>query len=384
MNYNHPLKNSSTLNIRVMCATVFVLFSFCWLYFFQSDLLTVTQHIFSGGLTKYHPLLGAIIIIVLLQLLQLIVYGITRIGKRAHALTYLPSMLVLALITDINFGSEGRDVHDWSWFLPLIILLLWLPAMWFLHLLQELESDNDYSLISRPVWINLLLMGLQIMCVAWMGSTNAVFQYRMSTEVQLAEGHYQKALEVGRKSLESDPSLMMLRMYGLARQNVLGERLFEYPITGTSSQILPMNEAARMLYCPVDSLWRFLGGCPSGTMEPMRFLELLARRDSVVPRQVADYRLSGLLIDRQLDRFAQELRCYYPLDDHLPRHYREALVLFAHSRSNPLYVYHHAVTEEDWRNLQELKRRYPDFNERHVNVEQQYRGTYWYYYEYEK
>ena len=114
MNYNHPLKNSSTLNIRVMCATVFVLFSFCWLYFFQSDLLTVTQHILSGGLTKYHPLLGAIIIIVLLQLLQLIVYGITRIGKRAHALTYLPSMVVLALITDINFGGEGRDVHDWS------------------------------------------------------------------------------------------------------------------------------------------------------------------------------------------------------------------------------------------------------------------------------
>jgi hypothetical protein len=49
-----------------------------------------------------------------------------------------------------------------------------------------------------------------------------------------------------------------------------------------------------------------------------------------------------------------------------------------------LYVYHHAVTEEDWRNLQELKGRYSDFNERHVNVEQQYRGTYWYYYEYEK
>ena len=179
MNYNHPLKNSSTLNIRVMCATVFVLFSFCWLYFFQSDLLTVTQHILSGGLTKYHPLLGAIIIIVLLQLLQLIVYGITRIGKRAHALTYLPSMLVLALITDINFGSEGRDVHDWSWFLPLIILLLWLPAMWFLHLLQELESDNDYSLISRPVWINMLLMGLQIMCVAWMGKQKAFFRVRM-------------------------------------------------------------------------------------------------------------------------------------------------------------------------------------------------------------
>ena len=384
MNYNHPLKNSSTFNIRVMCATVFVLFSFCWLYFFQSDLLTVTQHILSGGLTKYHPFLGALIIIILLQLLQFVVYGITRISKRAHAVTYMPSMLVLALITDISLGREGRDIHDWSWYLPLIILLLWIPVVWFLHLLQELENDNDYSIISRPAWINMLLMSIQIMCVAWMGSTNAVFQYRMRTEVKLAEGRYQEALEIGRKSLESDPSLMMLRMYGLARQNALGERLFEYPINGTSTQILPMNGATKMVYCPVDSIWRFLGGRPSETMEPMRFLELLARRDSVVPRQVADYRLSGFLIDRQLDRFAHELRRYYPLDEHLPRHYREALVLYAHSRSNPLYVYHHAVTEEDWRNLQELERRYPNFSERQVKVEEQYRGTYWYYYEYEK
>ena len=383
MNYNHPLKNGSTITIRVMCAIVFVVFSFCWLFFFQSDLLTVTQHILSNGLTTYRPVLGAIIITALLQILQFIVYALSGIKKRAHALTYVPSMLALALLTDISIGIEGRDIHDWAWYYPVIILLLWIPLAWILHLVQELENDTDYSIFSRPIWINMLLMSLQFMCVAWIGSTNAVFQYRMSTEVRLAEGNYKKALEVGRRSLESDPSLLMLRMYGLARENALGERLFEYPISGNSSQILP-NDSTDMVYCPVDSLWRFLGGRPAKGMEPMRYLELLASRDSIAPRQVADYRLCGLLIDRDLDRFARELRRYYPLDEHLPRHYREALILYAHSRSNPLYVYHHAVTEEDWRNLQELESHYTNFSERHINVENQYRGTYWYYYEYVK
>lgn len=384
MNYNHPLKNGSTITIRVMCAIVFIVFSFCWLFFFQSDLLTVTQSVLSDGLTTYRPVLGAIIITALLQILQIIVYALSGIKKRAHGLTYVPSMLILALLTDISIGIEGRDVHDWSWYHPVIIMVLWIPLVWILHLVQELENDTDYSLFSRPIWINMLLMSLQIMCVAWIGSTNAVFQYRMRTEVRLAEGNYKKALEVGRRSLESDPSLMMLRMYALARENALGDRLFEYPVSGNSSQILPNDSTIDMVYCPVDSLWRFLGGRPAKGMEPMRYLELLASRDSVAPRQVADYRLCGLLIERDLDRFAFELRRYYPLDEHLPRHYREALILYAHSRSNPLYVYHHAVTEEDWRNLQELERRYPSFSERHVSVENQYRGTYWYYYKYVK
>lgn len=384
MNYNHPLKNGSTITIRVMCAIVFIVFSFCWLFFFQSDLLTVTQYILSDGLTTYRPVLGAIIITALLQILQVIVYALSGIKKRAHGLTYVPSMLVLALLTDISIGIEGRDVHDWSWYHPVIIMVLWIPLAWILHLVQELENDTDYSLFSRPIWINMLLMSLQIMCVAWIGSTNAVFQYRMRTEVRLAEGNYKKALEVGRHSLESDPSLMMLRMYALARENALGERLFEYPVSGNSSRILPNDSTTDMVYCPVDSLWRFLGGRPAKGMEPMRYLELLASRDSIVPRQVADYRLCGLLIDRDLNRFAYELRRYYPLDDHLPRHYREALILYAHTRSNPLYVYHHAVTEEDWRNLQELENRYYRFSERQVNVENQYRGTYWYYYKYVK
>ena len=220
--------------------------------------------------------------------------------------------------------------------------------------------------------------------MAWVGNTNAVYHYRMQTETLLADGKYQKALEVGKRSLESDANLLMLRMYALARENALGEKLFEYPITANVEQMLPTSGRTRMYFCPEDSLYRFLGGRPAEAMTPMHFLDLLERRDSVVSRQVADYKLCGLLIDRQIDRFASEIGKYYSLDDRLPKHYREALVLYTHSRSNPVVVYHHAVTDEDWRNLQELERRFPDATERKGRVEDEYHETYWYYYKYLK
>ena len=395
MNYNHPLINGSTVTIRVMCAIVFLLFSFCWL-FFQADQLAMTQHVLSGGLTQYDPVMGTLIITGLLMVLQLCINHFLRLKKRSHALTYVPSMMLLALVSEVSQQIESGDgVSPWTWVLPLLVLLVWGAVVWVARLAQEVESDRNFTLFSRPMWINALMMAVQIICVAWIGNTNAVYHYRMQTETLLADGKYQKALEVGKESLESDANLLMLRMYALARENALGEKLFEYPITANVEQMLPTSGRTRMYYCPEDSLYKFLGGRPAEAMTPMHFLDLLERRDTTLntrtpapprPRTsvspVIDYKLCGLLIDRQIDRFAREIGKYYPLDDHLPKHYREALVLYTHSRSNPVVVYHHAVTDEDWRNLQELESRFPNATERQGRVEDQYHGTYWYYYKY--
>jgi hypothetical protein len=71
------------------------------------------------------------------------------------------------------------------------------------------------------------------------------------------------------------------------------------------------------------------------------------------------------------------------LDTHLPKHYREALTLYCHSRSNPVVTYSVPVVEEDFANYQELKKQYQDPMERKTRVSEEYRGTYWYYYEYQ-
>ena len=160
MNYNHPNKNSSTVAIRLMCAIVFLTFSFVWLYCFQADILAAAQHVLSKGLTTYKPFVGAVLITLALQVFQLIVYALTRLRKRSHALTYLPSMLILATLSDVSRHIVPEAGNDYmvSWWLVLLILLLWLGVIYICRQYQEAELDDTYSILSRPMWINMLTM----------------------------------------------------------------------------------------------------------------------------------------------------------------------------------------------------------------------------------
>ena len=109
-------------------------------------------------------------------------------------------------------------------------------------------------------------------------------------------------------------------------------------VEANSSQMLPTDSLSTLMMYPVDSLYRFLGARPASRMTPMRYLQLLERRDSVPNPAVADYQLCGYLIDRQLDKFASEIERYYTINDSLPRHYREALTLYTHLRNIRNYL----------------------------------------------
>lgn len=383
MYYPKPDKDSSTIIIRMMCAIVFVLFTWGWLYFFQADALAMTQHVMSGGLTHYNRLVGAIIITAVLMILQYIVNGVTKLNKRFHALTYVPSMLLLALLTDVSQTIDKGISLSRSFGLVAFFAVAWVVLIFFVRQYEKVVKEFHIPFFSRSMWLNMLMMVAMITCVAWIGNTNAVFQYRMKVEGHLMRGEYHQARKVGQKSLESDADLMMLRMYTLAHCNELGEHIFEYPITGNSSDILPTNGQTKMLLYPTDSLYRFMGARPAVPMEPERYLAMLQRRDSVNHIAIADYLLCGYLIDKQLDRFAQEISHYYPLNAQLPKHYREALTLYTHSRSNPSVVYRVPEVEENYANYQELKKQYRDPMEQKTRVSEEYRGTYWYFYDYE-
>ena len=383
MNYYKPDKDSSTITIRVMCAIVFVLFAWGWLYNFQADALAMTQHVLSGGLTHYNRIVGAVIITVVLMILQLIIHRAVKLHKRFHALTYGPSMLMLAMLTGISQTIDQGESFNYSLGVVIILAVIWVVLIFFARMYDNIEKELMFSLLSRSMWVNLLIMVVMIASVAWIGNTNIVFQYRMKVEGNLMRGNYQEALKVGKKSLESDADLLMLRMYALARCGEMGEHLFEYPITGNSSDILPTNGKTKMLLCPTDSLYRFMGARPAETMEPQRYLAMLQRRDSVNNKAIADYLLCGYLIDKKLDSFAQTVGDYYTLGAHLPKHYREALTLYMHSRSNPLVNFKVPVMEEDYANYQELKQQYQDPMERKTRVSEEYRGTYWYFFEFE-
>jgi hypothetical protein len=228
----------------------------------------------------------------------------------------------------------------------------------------------------------MMQMVLMIIGVAVISNTNAVFHFRMHAESALNEGDYNEALRVGSRSHETDGNLMMLRMYALSRQGLLGERLFHYPLVPSSEVMLPTDSTVLMVRYPVDSLYRYLGAKPKQSMKPMDYLAAIDRSHQASPA-AADYILCGYLLDKDIDAFAREVGRYYPINsDSLPRHYREALVLYNHRRSNPVITYKDAVLDVDYNDLQKLEASCQNDTERKGKVMESYANSYWYFFDY--
>ncbi len=380
--YNY--KEQGTITHKVMCAVCFLIFSFLWLYEFQTDILTIAQHVLSQGVTHYNRTVGAILITIVLYILQRCIANVTKLSRRLYALTYFPSMLILAVVSDVN---QDIDQHfsfgAWVWVFP-FLLLIWGVCVWFARQAMSYSLDEgQYGTVfsARKFWLNLLQMTVMMLGVVLVGNTNAVFHYSTHMEVALMNDDVDEALRVGNRSLETNERLTMLRAYALSKKGKLADGLFGYPVKGTSETLLPMQLKPQLL--SEDSIWKHLGARCAKTVNSEFYYERM-ERDTLGTSAMADYRLCGYLMNRDLNSFVRVLPRYYEVSDSvvLPRHYKEALVLYQHLTAHPLIVYHDAVLAEDWNNLQQLKVKYSKEPERRYRIFDNYQKSYWYYYYY--
>lgn len=189
----------------------------------------------------------------------------------------------------------------------------------------------------RRIWQYALTVAVLMVTIGIAISSNDVATYKSRVAAYLSEGNYAKALEVGQRSDKSDRQLMLLRMKALHHEHLLGERLFTYPIIGAGRPLVSK------------------GG---------------------------DYELCAYLIDKDLKKFAAALPKYYAINEQLPRHYREALVCYNRKHSDCVIVFHDAVMETDYEDMQQQKRGYKDAKARQVALARNYEGTYWYYFDF--
>ena len=382
MTRNYPANNGTLL--QTACAIVFLLFVFVYLYFFQADLLSMVQHVLSGGATHYDRTIGTFIITAVLYLVHI---GARRLGgldRVCHALSYFPSLLLLAALTDVEVDFSVSPLRGlWLWLAPLLLavyvfLSLAVKYNWIETLLPS------YSAPISVLWKNLLLMACMFIAVCLCGNNDSILHYRLRVERLLGSGAYSKALMVGEKSDETDASLTMLRAYALSRSGQLGERLFEFPLTGGSYALLPDGKGVRCLLYPEDRIVRALSIRKKGDMTPMEYL-LYIERNGLGRKPVTDYILCGYLLDRNIDAFVNAIRRKYSLTSpSLPKHYKEALTLYTHLRSNPVLVYHNEVMDADYADFQNLEHKYTDARERESYVRDMYGDTYWFYYFYHR
>lgn len=351
--------------MRVMCAVVFFIFTFCYLYFYQADVIAMMQHVLSGGKTHYEPLIGAVLITIVLYLLQLLVFAITRLFKRAHAFTYFPSMLALLLLTCSYPDAQGTGVEfgPWLW-LSAVLLVIFAWASWNFYQYQPYEPKMlATGLFSRLMYSNMFVMFVMAFAVGLFSNHDDVFHYRMRMENLMARGRYADALQVGRRSLQTDSSLVMLRAAALAHDGTLGEHLFEYPIVGGSKALRPDGITTRSIIVPSLEIQRFAASA----------------------RSADDYRLCSYLLEKDLNSFVRSVaKCYDLRSGTLPKHYREALTLYMHKSPNPQLSFEDKVLEADYADMRKLEQNTPHDVMRYNALHDSYGNTYWYYFKYVK
>lgn len=366
------------------CAIVFLVFTFCYLYFYQCDLIGAQQHVLSGGQTSYSRIIGAIIITAVLYLLHLGVFAITKLTKHVHALTYFPSLLTLCLLTSPRDNFDQHfSLSLWTWFTPLLlivyVIIVYSAMQW-----QPYESEkNGTGLLSRMSWTNMMIMAFMFLFVGIFSNGNDVLHYRLHIERCLKNKDYESALKVGERSLETDSSLMMLRVSALARTGKLAEHLFEYPLVGGSSSLLPNGTSVRCVSHDPGDIYRPVGAIPKKRMAVEEYLKTL-RITHQTRGAYRDYLLCSYLLDKKVDKFASELKNYYKVDSTtvLPKHYREALTLYNHQHASNYNGFVDEVSEADYEDLLAMRKKYNNEQERQTRLRDAYGKTYWYYYFY--
>jgi len=384
-------KTQSSVMERVACAILFLLFAFFWLYAFQADVMAVAQHGLSGGRTHYDRTVGAVIISGVLIALQLLVYALTRLQRHCHVLTYVPSFLLLAFVSSIS--------HPFRWgawpLAAVVVMALWGGAVWLARRSSTLLIGQQRApgIFSRSMWVNMLGMGVMMLAVAAVSNTNAVQHFKAHDEVAFMRGDSHEVLRTGQRSHESDASLTMLRALALSQNGLLADALFTYAVSGSGDDLLPLDGSqSTLMLMPDTLLYDHFGLRPDSLRARMdsaaralplttrRYLDSL-QRDTNATAAWRDYRLMGLLIDRRLDDFASLLPRHYALSaDSLPRHYREALVLYQQT-TDTLFIYSDTLMLRRYRDYRSNDTLYRHPDERLLRTIEDYGDTYWHYYD---
>lgn len=289
------------------------------------------------------------------------------------------------MLTDYDPSSSMSPWGWWAILMPVVVALWWGVVYFLGELLRYRFPDNGHEegYMARTIGCNIFLLAAMMIGVGLMSMSNDITHYRLRMERLLMHGEYAKALEVGKKSDKSDANLTMLRVFALAHEGRLGDELFKYPVRGTSASIVPELSDGKMLMLSPDSVYRMLGAIPRHGQTTKNYLKAIVKSGQATKAAI-EYQLCGMLIDKDLDGFVNLLMKTHKIDDTLPLHYREALILYTHRRSSPKVVYRNTVMDTDYDDMQRLEAETKSPGERRIQIYKQFSGTYWEYFDYHR
>lgn len=364
------------------CGSFFTIFSVLYLYRMQPDSLATTQYVLSMGQTVYSPFWGTTIITFMLLLFPFLLRRVLVLPVRFHALYYFPSCVLLGLLTAMVPDVAGGVGWSAGFVSLTVYIILFLLLTWtVLHFPDRQTEKQD---VFADLWPNFLLLSLSFLVTGHLGNTNDVYHYRLKMEKAVVENDDSCTLAIGYRSLEADRSMTAMRMFSLSRNGQLGDKLFDYPQYYGSEGLLPDVADSIHVHNWPKQLFRYLGGKPGkGAERATRFFELLSEMPSATPA-VNDYLLCSYLLDKNLNAFVSVLPRIYAIDDRLPLHYKEALVLYDRMHTTPAVVYKDAAIETNLNDFLRFAAQFKDKTERSNQCHRMYGNTYWWYYYFQK
>lgn len=373
-------RSNDTAISGIACAIVFCVFCFIYLFFYQEDLLTMEQHILSGGLTKYNATAGAIIITALLMIVQQGIDNATGKCIEYPALTYFPSALLLAVLTDISPDvDKGYHLGKWTWLAPALAIVFCAMAYASASTKESNETQERDTAVQK-LWNNMLIIAALLLFTCTTANTDRTFHTRMRIENLIANGLYREALKVRSTNAEKDSTATMLRFYALAKEGKLGEKLFEYKPYGGSAALLPNGKSTRCMICSNNEILRFVAEPAVQEMGTMKYLTWM-RKHGFAKRPLLDYLLCAYLLDKKIDLFAKEIaKMKVQNYSKLPKHYKEALILYNHIRSTPRIEFKDDIMDADYQDMIATARSSTDKATAKALTDKAYGNTYWYYY----
>lgn len=356
---------------------LFTIYAFVFLYGIMVDLLQLfLQNIFG---INFGGCMG-LVVIALVAILLLIKIGLNKLFRlkgRYHALSFVPLFLLMILITicEPRFSVLKAGILG-------LVLLLYIPFI--SHLKNSVRKDDDFLTLLIP---NLIVFLLLFLFTTFMTNTDDVFHYELKTQRFLNKNNVKSALKVAGKESYTSQRLLALRCYAMARDNSMGEHLFEYPLVpGNTDLFLHETDKEVMIY-PLDSVKAFLGYLPiqQSTLEALH--RQILQADTLTRTPLADYWLCTLLIKKDLGAFAHWLPRFYDIKQaeqqgNLPRYYREALVLYKTVSLDPQIIFNSNQTEVNFKDFKEMARQYSDKRIRKNYLRRNYGNTYWWHYYY--
>lgn len=366
--------------ITCFCTIAFAIFSFTFVAMYKSPVYEVVYNSVATGKLQYNAYVVAGVMTTVLVGLALWLNRFAKFQREWTAMAFLPSALLLAFITDIDrtFFVGGKSYVLWL----SIFAIGFIMYIFFSFVLKRIlfeKIKNPTVVGNKILWRNLILLALFFFTVGCLSSGESSFRYEAVQYVHYMRGDTDAALAVGKSSPFSSRQLTAQRAFLLASVNRLGDSFFEYPVAYGAEGLLPSVERDAPIV--PDTAYALIGVKRGADEKAIDYLSR-AVKDGAAGGVARDYYLCALLAERRIVDFSDAIYEYYRVGDALPKHYREALVLYSYVTPEYSLPFDAAESLKDIDDfITRLKR--PDCGARCLAaLFADYGSTYWWYFLY--